>query len=95
MESRRCAGCGEAACQRQRRRRWQQAKRAGDADYRENQRRAQRAWAQRHGDYWRDYRRRHPDYCRRNRVAARQRQRESVARAGLVCLRLRPPIESD
>jgi hypothetical protein len=90
MESRRCAGCGQAfrpraqnpqqhycskdVCQRERRRLWQQAQRANDADYRENQARAQRAWAQSHRDYWRDYRGRHPDYCERNRAAARQRQ---------------------
>jgi len=90
MESRRCVACGQgfrprsqvpqqryctaAACQRERRRRWQRAKRTNDADYRENQARAQRAWAQRHGDYWQDYRGRHPHYCERNRDAARQRQ---------------------
>jgi hypothetical protein len=47
-----------------------------DADYRENQARAQRAWAQTHPDYWRDYRRTHPQYCESNRDASRRRQRE-------------------
>jgi len=93
MERRRCAACGElfcprsqvpnqmycsgSACQRERRRRWQQAKRQNDADYRENQARAHRAWAQRHRDYWRGYRQTHPQYCERNRLAARRRQRET------------------
>jgi hypothetical protein len=97
MESRRCAGCDQAfrprsqvpgqrycsevACQRERRRCWQRAKRASDADYRENQARAQRAWAQSHRDYWRDYRRTHARYCERNRDAARQRQRDRRRRA--------------
>jgi hypothetical protein len=97
MERRRCAACGEAfrprsqvpnqkycselTCQRARRRRWQQAKRQSDADYRENQARAQRAWVQGHRDYWREYRRTHPQYCESNRVAARQRQRERRRRA--------------
>jgi len=92
MELRRCAACGEAfrprsqvpdqtycsalTCQRVRRRRWQQAKRQSDADYRENQARAQRAWVQRHRDYWRAYRRTHPQYCESNRLAVRQRRRE-------------------
>ena len=92
MEKRRCAGCGEAfwprpqvphqlycsaaGCQRTRRRCWQQGKRQSDADYRENQARAQRAWAQGHRDYWREYRRTHPEYCESNRQAARQRQRD-------------------
>ena len=91
MEKRRCAGCGEAfwprpqvphqlycsaaGCQRTRRRCWQQGKRQSDADYRENQARAQRAWAQGHRDYWREYRRTHPEYCENNRRGARQRQR--------------------
>ena len=68
--------CSASACQRARRRRWQRAKRQSDADYRENQARAQRAWVQGHRDYWREYRRRHPQYCESNRLAARQRQRE-------------------
>jgi hypothetical protein len=92
MEHRRCAACGrtfrarsqvpqqrycsEVGCQRERRRLWQRAKRASDADYRENQARAQRAWAAKHREYWREYRRRHPGYCERNREAARRRQRE-------------------
>jgi len=92
MEQRRCAGCGKGfwprpqvpeqeycgdrACRRSRRRRWQQAKRESDADYRENQACAQRAWAQRRGEYWRDYRQRHPEYCESNRKRARERQRQ-------------------
>jgi len=92
MESRRCTCCGHAfrpraqspqqrfcsasACQRERRRRWQQAKRASDPDYRDNQARAQRAWAASHRDYWAEYRQRKPAYRERNRDAARQRQRE-------------------
>ena len=91
MERRRCAACGAAFrprsqvaaqmycsapdCQRARRRRWQRAKRRSDADYRENQARAQRAWVQGHRDYWREYRRTHPQYSESNRVAARQRRR--------------------
>ena len=54
----------------------QRAKRQSDADYRENQARAQRAWVQRHRDYWRAYRRTHPQYRESNRLAARQRRRE-------------------
>ena len=97
MERRRCVGCGvafrprsqvphqmycgAAACQRVRRRRWQQAKRQSDADYRENQARAQRVWVQGHRDYWREYRRTHPEYCERNRKAARERERDRRQRA--------------
>ena len=56
-----------------RRRRWQAAKRQSDPDYREDQKRAQKAWAERHPDYWRAYREQHPEYVARNR--ARQQER--------------------
>jgi hypothetical protein len=84
MQNRRCAACGqlfrprpqvpqqcycaEAACQRERRRRWQQAKRVSDGDYRDNDARGQRAWREAHPDYWRQYRQEHPQYTDRNRV---------------------------
>jgi len=77
MECRRCAACDRAfrpraqiphqrycalaACQRERRRRWQLSKLHSDVDYRANQRQAQRAWADGHGEYWREYRASHPD----------------------------------
>ena len=65
--------CSAAACQRERRRRWQATKRQNDPDYRDNQKRAQKAWAERHPDYWRAYREQHPEYVARNR--ARQQER--------------------
>jgi hypothetical protein len=89
MQSKRCAACGrafwprpqvpaqgycaEAACQRERRRRWQQGKRRSDGDYRDNEMRAERAWRKRHPQYWREYRRRHPQYTERNRMQQRRR----------------------
>jgi hypothetical protein len=74
--------CSEKACQRERRRRWQSAKQRTDADYRDNQRRAQQAWAAQHGPYWRAWRDRHPEYCERNR--AQQQLRNQRRRAGLI-----------
>jgi hypothetical protein len=44
------------ACQRARRQRWQHNKMENDPDYRENQKRSQRAWHERHPDYWHQYR---------------------------------------
>jgi hypothetical protein len=91
MECRRCAACDRAfrpraqvphqrycalaACQRERRRRWQQSKLHADADYRANQRQAQRVWVDGHGEYWREYRASHPDYTDRNRLEQRRRDR--------------------
>jgi len=95
MECRRCAACdrafrpraqvphqrycGLAACQRERRRRWQRSKLQTDADYRANQVLAQRGWADGHGDYWREYRARHPDYTDHNRLEQRRRDRHRRA----------------
>ena len=78
-----CAGCGQAfqprpqaptqtfcsapACQRTRKRQWQQSKLQSDPDYRGNQRQAQRAWQESHPDYWRQYRDAHPEYAERRR----------------------------
>ncbi len=36
--------CTDPECQRERRRRWQQTKRRNDADYRDNDARARKAW---------------------------------------------------
>ena len=89
MKSKQCAGCGKAfhprpqapeqcycsspECQRERRRRWQYARRHSDPEYRDNQSRAQQWWAERHPDYWREYRRTHADYRERNRALQRER----------------------
>lgn len=95
MEKRRCEGCNghflpqpqipnqsycsAPSCQRERRRRWQQAKRRDDVDYHANQAQAQQAWNKRHGDYWREYRAQHPEYRERNRQQQQQRdQRRST-----------------
>jgi hypothetical protein len=66
--------CTASACQRERRRRWQEAKRQTDPDYQENQRRAQQAWCARNPDYWREYRRTHPEYRERNKAQQRVRR---------------------
>jgi hypothetical protein len=73
--------CSQPACQRARKRDWQRAKRASDPDYRANDRAAQRAWAQAHPQYWRDWRERHPDSVARNRRAqgARNARRRAAA----------------
>jgi hypothetical protein len=68
-----------APCQRERRRRWQRSKLQTDADYRANQVQARRAWADGHGDYWRGYRAKHPEYTDRNRLEQRRRDRRRRA----------------
>lgn len=72
--------CSDLTCQKERRRRWQQAKRHSDPDYLANQLAAQQAWCARHPSYWRTYRERHPAYVERNR--AQQRVRDDAKRQG-------------
>ena len=73
--------CGQEACQRERRRRWRRVKRQSDADYRDNQRRAQQAWMAKHSEYWGGWRDRHPEYCERNRRQQRLRNQRRRAAA--------------
>lgn len=67
------AYCSAPACQRARKRQWQQAKLQSDPDYRINQRAAQQAWSQRNQDYWRSYRDARSDYAQLNREQQRSR----------------------
>jgi hypothetical protein len=94
MANKRCAACGAvfeprpqspkqsfcaaSACQRERRRRWQRERRQSDPAYRENQARAQQAWADENAGYWHRYRDAHPEYVERNRQL--QRGRDSSRR---------------
>lgn len=71
--------CSASECQRTRRKRWQREKLVSDQDYRDNQARAQGAWAERNPDYWREYRVAHPDYVARNRGQQRERTANGVA----------------
>ncbi|WP_446326583.1 hypothetical protein ACRHRD_17565 [Burkholderia pseudomallei] len=59
--------CSSKACQRARRRDWQNHRLRIDEDYRDNQARAQVKWRAGHPDYWREYRATHPVYRDRNR----------------------------
>ncbi len=59
--------CSLPACQRVRRQRWQRDKMQSDPDYRHSQSRNQRAWLERHPEYWRNYREANPEYGKRNK----------------------------
>lgn len=65
--------CSSPSCQRCRRAAWQRARRHNDPDYRDNQFRAQAAWAKRHPEYWKAYRKLHPEYSARNREQQAER----------------------
>ena len=109
--SRRCAACGQhfnplpqvpgqtycsdPECQRERRRRWQREKQRSDPDYRDNQVRSQKKWAQDHPDYWRQYRQANPDYVERNRerqLSRNEKQRAAeIAKMDAPALAFSPP----
>jgi hypothetical protein len=65
--------CSSKACQRARRRDWQNNRLRIDSDYRDNQARAQAKWRAGHVSYWREYRATHPAYRQRNRSMQRLR----------------------
>jgi hypothetical protein len=67
--------CSEPACQRARKRIWQQSKLLSDPDYHANQRAAQSCWREKNPDYWRKYRERNPDYVEHNRKDQLKRNR--------------------
>ena len=54
--------CSKTNCQKERRRQWHKSKLQTDPDYRSNQSRAQKAWADRNPDYWRNRRQGRSDY---------------------------------
>ena len=68
--------CTHPECQRERRRRWQQQKRQGDSDYRDNDVRNSRTWASENPQYWKQYRHENPDYVGRNRNLQQQRNQK-------------------
>jgi hypothetical protein len=58
--------CSNKECQRARKSKWQKHKLATDPDYKANQRACQADWHRRHPGYYREFRKEHPPYCRRN-----------------------------
>jgi hypothetical protein len=71
--------CNGRLCQKSRKRKWQRQKLRTDADYRVNQRDAQKRWRETHTDYWKKYRASHPGYERHNR---RMQQKRNARRSG-------------
>lgn len=68
--------CSTPECQKERKRRWQTHKLADDNDYMENQAAAQRAWCAKNSGYWKEYRKKHPNYAERNRIKQRERNQK-------------------
>ena len=71
--------CSHPECQRERRRRWQQQKRHGDSDYRDNDIRTSKTWASENPGYWKRYRDENPAYVELNRNLQQQRNQKQRA----------------
>ncbi len=65
--------CGDKRCQRARKSKWQRERQQTDPDYRANKQESQQAWKEKNPGYWKQYRRRRPEYCKRNRKDQRIR----------------------
>jgi hypothetical protein len=59
--------CRQKPCQNARKNKWRKEKLASDADYKADQRDAQRRWREKNPGYSRSYRERHPGYVGANR----------------------------
>ena len=86
------AYCPSRLCQRERRRRWQRAKRLNDPDYQFKKQDSQRAWSKRNPNYWKEYRKTHPEYRERNRAQQLARAR---AKAGVLLVRVNSSQSTD
>ena len=73
--------CCSNACQRARRRDWQNNRLRNDSDYRDNQARAQAKWRAGHSSYWREYRAAHPA-CHRDVFLVLEMLRDKFALFG-------------
>jgi hypothetical protein len=67
--------CPKSECQRARKAAWKRYKMRTDPDYRFNQTVSNKIWAKANSDYWKDYRRRHPEKAERNRILQSMRNR--------------------
>jgi len=68
--------CNNEKCQRARKRAWQNQKMDTDEAYRLNQKDAQDRWCEKNPDYYKNYRKTHPKYARKNREAQAERNRK-------------------
>jgi hypothetical protein len=67
-------------CRRARKAAWKRNKMQTDPDYRYNQKLANQKWSKTHPGYWKEYRRWHPEYVKRNRILQAIRNRNRTNR---------------
>ncbi len=72
--------CLKPACRRARKAAWKRNKMQTDPDYRYNQKLSNQKWSKTHPGYWKEYRSRHPEYVKRNRILQAVRNRKRTNR---------------
>ncbi|MFZ0928804.1 MAG: hypothetical protein WAN11_09395 [Syntrophobacteraceae bacterium] len=82
--------CGDKDCQRARKRKWQKDKLATDPDYKANQRACQIEWHKQNPGFYREYRRKHSGYRKRNTLMQRCRNARTRVIAKMDALELDP-----
>lgn len=78
--------CGQPGCQRARKRQNLRHWRSLHPGHADRYQAKERAWAKAYPDYWRDYRKRHPEYVAREsqrRATAQKRARRSANETGM------------
>jgi hypothetical protein len=70
--------CEKPGCRRARKAAWKRNKMHTDPDYQYNQKLANQKWGKEHPSYWKEYRSRHQDYVKRNRILQAVRNRRRV-----------------
>jgi hypothetical protein len=79
--------CNRKECRKDKKKLWQRQKMATDADYKANQRDCAKAWRNRNPDYWKQYRKNHPQAAEQNRLKqqARNAKRRRIAKMDTLC----------
>ena len=72
--------CSEPDCQRERRRRKQQAKRKSNPAHRDSDAQYIKDWLVKNPNYWKQYRMGRPDYVERNRAEQQRRNQDRIAK---------------
>lgn len=65
--------CSSPTCQRARKTRWQREKVNSDPDYKAEQYQATKDWYLKNPDYWKNYRKKHPQKTLRNKLLQKKR----------------------
>ena len=65
--------CGDASCQKARKRSWHQKRLLNDPVYRQSQSESQQSWRNSNRDYWKKYREKNPEQALKNCLSQKQR----------------------